>query len=304
MFAASSRAASTSSGPRSRATAHQVLFAALAAAALGYLLHHLPPLREHPLAGVVLSVAAAGLIATAFAHVAVKGRELPEVVVVDRATGTQALPLAERHLDFCAALHAASLPHGFFGELGPRFLRSYYGTFARSPHAFGMVAEIGGHPVGYVVGLHNPRAHARWVLRQRGLGLALRGAVALAGRPRAGVRFGRTRIRRYAKAWRRHRGARRTTRPDHANVAVLSHLAVVQGARKSGAGTALVCVFEHEARRADLEKAVLTTLSDERGAGAFYARLGWELSGTHTTADGDVVEEWSRDLRLDADRSE
>ena len=301
MFVPSSRAVASTGGLSSRANGRQLLFAALAAAAFGYLLHHLPPLRDHPFVGVVLALAAGGLIATRLARVAVAVSELPDVVIVDPGTGTHAQPLAERHLDFCAALHLSSLPHGFFGELGPRFLRRYYGTFADSPHAFGIVAEIAGHPVGYVVGLRNPRAHARWVLRQRGLELGLRGLGALASRPRAGLRFARTRVRRYATTWRRHRGSRLTQRSDRTTVAVLSHVTVTPGARKCGAGTGLVRAFEAHARRAGRDQAILTTLAGRRGAGPFYARLGWELSGTHTTADGDVVEQWSRDLRVDDD---
>ena len=37
----------------------QALAVALVAAALGYLLHHLPPLRDHPVAGVAIALAAA-----------------------------------------------------------------------------------------------------------------------------------------------------------------------------------------------------------------------------------------------------
>jgi hypothetical protein len=49
-------------------------------------------------------------------------------------------PLEERHLGFVVALHAASLPHGLFVQLGPGWLRAYYRIFATSPYGVALVA--------------------------------------------------------------------------------------------------------------------------------------------------------------------
>lgn len=58
----------------------------------------------------------------------------PDVVVA--APGSASLrPAQHADLDFCAALHARTLGHGFLVALGPRFLRSYNASFLDCPHA-------------------------------------------------------------------------------------------------------------------------------------------------------------------------
>lgn len=275
------------------------LAGALVAAVLGYLLHHLPPLRDHPVQGVLVAVVVAA--AGAFAVGALLGRprryQLPAVVVASEA-GPGVRRMEERDGDFCAALHAEALPHGFFAELGTGFLKRYYATFIDSPHAFGFVATLAGEPVGALVGILDPRAHARWVLRHRGVALGLRGGAAMLLNPGAALRFARTRVARYARAWRRHRAGAEPTRAEaRADVpAVLSHVAVLPGARGVAAGRALVRAFEDAAAANGAAMAILTTIEGAGGAGRFYERLGWRWSGTHVTADGGRVEQWTRDL--------
>lgn len=277
------------------------LVVGFAAAALGYGLHHLPPLSSHPALGVAIALVATGVVATALGRIAAPRRRsgLPTLVVAPTAD-ERARPLRRGDLDFCAALHADALPHGFFVELGPRFLRSYYATFLDSPHAVALLASVGGHPAGALVGVLSPRAHARWVLRRRAVTLALRGAASMALRPRPALRFLKTRLGRYAASWRRHATGSASGGADEP--AVLSHVAVVAGARGTGAGRRLVRSFEREARRAGARRAVLSTLEGHEGAGAFYARLGWRRSGSHATADGRRMEEWTRDLHEHGDR--
>jgi ribosomal protein S18 acetylase RimI-like enzyme len=287
----------------SRTASHRYLVGgvagALLAAALGYLLHHLPPLQDHPVEGVVAAVFVAAV--TAFAAGAFVGRpgayELPAVLIAS-ASGLGVRRLRQGDLDFCAALHAQSLPHGFFAQLGPRFLRAYYDTFIDSPHAVGLAAIVAGQPVGSLVGILDARSHARWLLRHRGVALAFHAGAGMAVRPRAAFRFARTRAARYARAWRRHRGADSPKRraPEGAP-AVLSHVAVLTGARGLGAGRMLVRAFEDEAQSAGAARAILTTLQGPAGAGRFYERLGWRWSATHLTPDGGHVEEWMRELQ-------
>lgn len=223
--------------------------------------------------------------------------------LVDAPLGPVELrPLDLRDLAFTAALHAQALPHGFFADLGPRFLRGYHATFLDSPHAVAFVATLGGHPAGVLVGILDPALHTRWVLRRRGMKLALRGALALAVRPRVALRFLRTRVRRYAHAWlrHRHRPAEQAPTAESSQPAILSHVAVVPAARGTGAGAALVRAFEEAARRS-APRAILTTIDGPDGAGPFYARLGWERTTIRRTHDGLPMEEWTRTLTKDTD---
>lgn len=97
---------------------------ALAAAALGYLAHHASPLAGHAAqtAALVVVVAAIAAVALGAAVAARRPCSLPEVVVAP--PGTASLRPARRDdVDFCTALHARTLDHGFFVGLGPQFLR-------------------------------------------------------------------------------------------------------------------------------------------------------------------------------------
>lgn len=296
---------STASGPRAAQNArvprsvYDAVAVASLAAALGYLLHHLPPLRGHPVDGVVLALALASAAAFALGRLIAERRphELPAVVVAPPgAPGVR--PLTHADLAFCAALHAQALPHGFFAELGSRFLRAYYATFLDSPHAIAFAATVSGEPVGYVVGIVSPRAHARWVLRRRGPTLALYGLFGMALHPRAAYRFARTRVGRYARVWRRHRGMDEPQPTAGVAPAVLTHIAVVPGGRRIAAGSTLVAAFEAAARERGATRALLTTLEGPDGAGRFYERLGWARSATRPTTDGILMEEWTKVLDL------
>lgn len=290
-------------GSRARAARSAVLPAALlaaAAAAVGYGAHHASPLAPHG-AGTVLAIAALAAALGLIPASIVAGRRharLPAVVVV-APSSTALRPARSSDVEFCAALHAETLAHGFFVALGPRFLRAYYATFVDAPHAVFLVAVAGDHPVGFVVGETASRAHARWTLRKHGLRLAIAGAAALATRPLIGLRFARTRFTRYMDAWRRHR---RQTQPTSTHsptgtAAVLSHVAVAPGAQGAGVGAQLVRAFTESARAAGAECVVLLTLEGEGGAGSFYEARGWEKGPSRTTPDGGSMREWIFPLR-------
>lgn len=270
----------------------------LVAAGLGYTLHHLPFLEGHTILSAALSFAVAGVAAVVVGAAVVPGRRrvLPVVVMPARA-GSRVQPLGPEQLDFCVALHREALGHGFFVELGDRFMRGYYRTFLDSPHALALGANLAGQPVGFLVGAVRARAHSRWVFRHRGVTLAALALAGLVRNPRAAFRFARTRLMRYASALRRHQRGEPGEQPARAgDPAVLTHVAVVPGARGTGSGRALVEAFMDAAGGAGAERALLTTLADEEGAGTFYARLGWHRSAIHSTADGRRVEEWTLDL--------
>ena len=195
-------------------------------------------------------------------------------------------PMRREHLDQAATLHLAALPHGFFAELGPRFLRLYLATYVDSPHAVALAAVDGGQLLGFVVGPTRPAAHRAWVLRTRGRRLAASGALALLLRPRVALRFVRTRAGRYLAGWRRGRAGGAAAAEPSAGPAVLSHVAVDESARGQGLGRELVAAFVREAARAGAERVVLSTLDGEQGAAAFYRREGWQDEGPGTGPDG------------------
>lgn len=276
-----------------------ILAIAGVAAGLAYALHHLPPLNGHlAVSTLIVMLGAAGVaVLAAEINAERRGRALPTVLVPPPG-GVEVRPLGPSELRFCAALHAEALEHGFFVELGPRFMRSYYAAFLDSPHAIALLATMGGEPVGFLVGTTEAPAHASWVVRHRGLSLGLRAVAGMLLHPRAALRFLRTRTRRYAGALRRHRRAEPSTGAEGpTRSAVLSHVAVLPGARGLGAGERLVQRFEAEARRRGGERALLTTLEGSEGAGPFYARMGWRPAGEVRTPDGRRMEEWARDLR-------
>lgn len=271
------------------------------AAGTGYAAHHAPPLAPHTAATIAIAVAGSVVVAVTALLVAA-GRQHSELapVVVATPGATTVRAATREHAAFCAAVHAETLPHGFFVALGPRFLRAYYRTFLASPHAIALVAVAGVHPIGMVVGITAPRAHTRRLLRRHGLRLAGAGFGALLSRPLVGLRFARTRVARYLRAWRRHRGepaARGSGEPGATRAtAILSHIAVVPGAQGAGIGSELLDGFVAAARASGASRAVLLTLEGERGAGRFYALRGWTPGEARQTADGQTMREWALDL--------
>lgn len=217
-----------------------------------------------------------------------------------------ARPLTAADAEFAAALHEKALPHGFFGRLGVRFLTAYYRSFADSPHGIALIAQTPDGNVGALVGTVCNGSHYGWVLRNQGVLLARRGLLALATRPSELTFFLRTRVGRYLKGLLRllRRSASpsataaqsRAARRGRGAPAVLTHVAVAPEARGLGVGAVLVDAFVAAARRAGCREACLVTLADDRGAGAFYQRLGWELQGVREDRDGQALEAYCRQL--------
>ena len=272
--------------------------AALLAAALSYALHHTLPWNGHDL-DIALVITAAVAVSVAAGLVARPAeRQLPAVVTMQPGSADVSIARS-RDLGFYAALHAQTLEHGFFAALGHGFLRAYYSTFVASPHAVALIARADGAPVGIVVGVLDPRSHARWVIRRRGLRLALRGLAMLVLRPRIAVTFAQTRFGRYRQVWRRNRSESDYKRSSaQRRTAVLSHIAVVPGGRGSGVGSALVDAFLTTARAAGAARATLVTRPGDGGAGPFYRRLGWRHDGTRAGFDGQPVATFAIDLAV------
>lgn len=220
---------------------------------------------------------------------------MPEGAIVVR-------PLVVADLTFAAALHAEALPHGFFASLGQPYLRVYYRGFVNSPYACAFVAEAGGDRIGVLVGVLDCDAHRHFILRRHSWRLALRGALALVGRPRLAARFVTTRMVRYIRvivaAVRPGGQVPDTpgTGPAKPALGLLSHIAVISGNRGSGVGEALVRRFVEEAGRRGVGRIELVTLVGSRGAAPFYERLGWQRDGVLDQGDEQYVK-FSLELR-------
>lgn len=209
-------------------------------------------------------------------------------------------PMDRTDLDFAARLHLSALPHGFFPRLGGGFMRAYYRSFSRSPHATALVSMVGGERAGVLVGTVDDYAHYR-LLARRPWGLAPAALVALAARPRVAGWFLRTRVRRYARGLvrfaRSSSPAPATPSAFEGRSGALTHLAVAAPYRSSGVGRSLVDEFVRSARAHGTMHLRVTTLADGKQAVGFYEALGWETVGTRHDADQQT---WL-DLRLNLD---
>ena len=260
---------------------------ALLSAALAWWLHHTPFFAEHEILTALIAVLMASAAAVLIVGIAANRRHAPPpAVIVAGVEDVRVREASEEDIEFCASLHARALAHGFFVSLGPTFLRAYYESFLASPYARAHVATLKGHRAGMLVGLLRPRAHLRWLLRRRGPILAALGIGAMLTRPLLTLRFLHTRPRRYRRTWRRHRGAK--VEGETASEAVLSHVAVLDGARGVGIGAELVGAFLDDAAGDGRQRVVLTTLAGERGARDFYLAHGWSETGRRVGADGEV----------------
>lgn len=203
-------------------------------------------------------------------------------------------------LDFAAQLQARALSHGFFTALGRRFLRAYLRGFVESPYAVALVAHGEGRRLGFVVGALANVEHRRWLLRRRGVRLALLAASALVRRPRLARRFVATRLLRYLRALGRRlrpqRSGRSRSEADSDRLAVLAHVAVAPDARGHGVGRCLERTFVALAREAEARSVYLVTLVGPRGATDFYEAGGWRAGHERFDADGDRTVEYVLDL--------
>ncbi len=202
-----------------------------------------------------------------------------------------------------AEIHRRCLPEGFFAQLGPRFLARYHASFAASRCATMLVAEgDDGQVLGFLVGTVDNARHYRVLARRPPVGLVLAAVAALLRDPRLAWKFVGTRSVRYVRALRRqltvrdHTPAEPATDPDGDDAApvvgVLTHVAVSETARGSGAGRALVDRFVELARAADVRDLRLITANP--AAAGFYHRSGWRSVGERAAADGTLVEEFRR----------
>lgn len=222
----------------------------------------------------------------------------PDPAPTSSRTEVRVRPARPGELARTARLHRRALPDGFFARLGAAFLARYHASFLAGSRARLLVAERGGRVVGFLAGTIDNAAHYGDVARRRSAGLALVGLASLLARPRLAVEFLRTRTGRYGRAVVRLLTRTRTDGgtpegPGVAPVAVLTHVAVDDEARGTGAGRALVEAFAEEVAARGVDEIRLVTPVDGGGP-RFYRRLGWRSRGRRRAADGTVVEEFAR----------
>jgi GNAT superfamily N-acetyltransferase len=199
--------------------------------------------------------------------------------------------MAASDLPFVVDQHLHHFPDGFFARLGRRFLAEYYRAFLTGASVSATIAEVGGRPVGYLVGVSDPVAHREHVVRRHGRSLVLNALAAMLLRPSLGLLFLRTRVGLYARKLLR-RGSTRGSTPDVAAAvepvptAVLTHVAITPSAQSNGIGSELISRFDEEVAGTGCERLTLVTASGEDGAGPYYEHRGWTPCGERRTPDG------------------
>ncbi|TPQ19944.1 GNAT family N-acetyltransferase [Streptomyces sporangiiformans] len=192
-------------------------------------------------------------------------------------------------LPYVVAEHLRHFPDGFFARLGSKFLTAYNRTYLTCPDARAYIAEMGGQPVGFLVGATDPAAHRRHVLRDYGRGLLFRALGSLCLRPRLALHFLRTRLVRYGRKLIPSRAAPQSPAAGPSGVtAVLDYVVVAEHARGRGTGARLIARFVKEATDVGCARVTLVTTA-QGGAGPYYDRLGWRHQGEIRTPEGRVL---------------
>ena len=222
---------------------------------------------------------------------------------VDPVLGTKPV-VSLRHMvrgdvGYVTGEHRSHFPENVMGRLGGPFLRRYYMTFLDTPHAVATIAETGGRPCGYLVGILDTRGHRQLLLRRHGAALLATALLAFLLHPRMA---GRLLAHRVSLRFRRllHRSRTTGTAPAAARVAVLSHVATVEDMRGHGIGSALVTHVVGASRASGADRISLATIDGPEGAGEFYARQGWHLQARRQTFDGRWIRLYDLELRDDA----
>ncbi|MBW0108823.1 GNAT family N-acetyltransferase [Pseudonocardia sp. KRD-182] len=200
-----------------------------------------------------------------------------------------------------ARLHIEHLPVGLFPRLGHRFVACWHSAHLDSPHAVALVVDgpspDGGRCIaGFLIGALDRHAFQQELLSRYRTRLVVRGAGALALRPRVLVDFLRTRLRPYL----RHL---RTPRPTPsvppgavalAPVAELTAVAMAPALRRTGSGRRLVDEFVDRCAAADVRRIELVTDVGSAGSVDFYRRTGWTALRRIDTRDGRTVQRFVR----------
>jgi ribosomal protein S18 acetylase RimI-like enzyme len=204
-------------------------------------------------------------------------------------TGWTVRPATPADAERVAKLHVEAFPGFFLTELGVRFLKRMYASFAGNADAICLVAvanDRDGSVFGFVAGTVRPESFFSRMLRRQGLAYALDAFPALARHP---LRVAKRLLRGLL-----YRGEKPDGIPG---AALLSSLAVSPGKRGSGVAGGLVDAFCREVRARGASAVYLTTDRDENPrANAFYQRLKFILHDQLTRSTGRGMNRYVRTL--------
>ena len=174
-------------------------------------------------------------------------------------------PLSRRDAAAAARLHCGGIRTGFLSTLGEGFLRQLYAAIPSCQSGFGFIwMGPNGSPLGFVACAEGTGRLYRQVLLRRGLLMAL--ALARhAVHPKTLKRLWETL---------RYPSVAGSGLPP---AEVLS-IAVAEGARGRGGGTALMGAALDEFRRRGVNRVKVAVGADNAAAGCFYERCGFHLA--------------------------
>ncbi|ABM10320.1 MULTISPECIES: GNAT family N-acetyltransferase [Micrococcaceae] len=221
-------------------------------------------------------------------------------------------PATRGDLALTASWQCTFLPHGLFPRMGEQFVRCWHATYLDAPYGTALVAElrVPGRtptPVGFLVGATDQVRHVDDVLGRHRARLGIAGAKALALRPRLAAHFLRTRAKTYLRRLLRGPSlaapagdmsdpARAGCAAGRPQTAVITAVAVIPGARGSGAGKELVRHFLAQAHARGAARAELAVIAGTGSADGFYTRLGWQPVEEHLSKDGSLTTTYRYDF--------
>jgi ribosomal protein S18 acetylase RimI-like enzyme len=192
-------------------------------------------------------------------------------------------PLTKADLSEVVRLHECCFPGYFLAQLGPWFLKRFYGEFLRHPFSYGVTVRApDGTLVGFVTGTSDARAHFRGFYRRNAL-LAVPlvvGKLVTSGEVRRaiGARLGHVRFAFRSLLPGGRRSAAAPTGPANQTPVRLLSIAVSPEYRGSGAAQAVAEYFESILREKGHRRYGLSVRPENSRAIAFYRRTGWQLT--------------------------
>jgi glycosyltransferase involved in cell wall biosynthesis/ribosomal protein S18 acetylase RimI-like enzyme len=180
---------------------------------------------------------------------------------------------------FCARLHATAIPTGFLPRLGQRFLTLLYRSMISSDEGVVVVADLDGHPVGFVAGTTDTADLYRGFVRRHGL------AAGFAALPRL------LRPSMLRRAWETFR----YDDPVGGTPAELLSMAMVPEVRRRGIGESLGTELLGRLRQRGVSRVRVVVGEGNAGAIAAYEKMGFVVAGSVEVHRGErsVVLVWT-----------
>lgn len=186
------------------------------------------------------------------------------------------VPLKSEHLEPVVEIHLAAFPGFFLTFLGPRFLKTFYGSFIGEKTALAWVVLDGQSRaiLGAAFGTTAPDGFFKRLALRRWPAFAGAAFSAFLKKPSIGRRLFRALS---------YRG----DSPARPGLALLSSVAVSPCAQGKGVGKALLDRWTDEAENRGCPGAYLTTDAEGNDAvNRFYLRSGWTAEASFVTPEG------------------